>query len=252
MRIPVAALVLCASVALSAQSPDSHLAEPRLSVHTLLREDMFAAWLENDMGRLVRAERNIEAMLKGDPIRQAQKSHLLAWRAGAEYFRAVAAHEAGKPDAVRMHLGQAAAATAQAIAANEGAGVAVHAIVGGTLLVLADRLPPEQRSTAWNTAYASYSELWKLQSSIVEKLPLHHQGELLGGMAETAYRTGRSEEAGQFADRMIALLQGSPYESAARDWKANPESRAITKLTCKSCHEPGRLASRLAAISTKQ
>ena len=251
MRIHAAALVLCASVTLAAQSPDSYLAEPRLSVHTLLREDMVAAWLENDMARLARAERNIEAMLKGNPIRQAQHSHLLAWKAGAEYYRAVVAHEAGKPEAVRIHLGQAGDATAQAIAVNEGSGVAVHAIVGGTLLLLADRLPPEQRSSAWNTAYTSYSELWKQQSSIVDKLPLHHQGELLGGMAETAYRTGRSEEAGQFADRMITLLQGSPYEQAARDWKANPESRTTTKLTCKSCHEPGRLAARLASISTK-
>lgn len=251
MRIPAAALAVCASVVLSAQSADSHLADPRLTVHTLVREDIFAAWLENDMERLARGERNIEAMLQGAPIRPNQKAHLLAWKAGAQYYRAVVAHEAHQPEGFRLHFGQAGDATTQAIAANEGSGVAVHAILGGTLLLLADRLPTEQRAGAWSTAYASYSEIWKQQSSIVDKLPLHHQGELLGGMAETAYRTGRSEEADRFADRIITSLQGSPYERAARDWKAAPESRATSKLTCKSCHEPGRLTARLASMQRK-
>jgi hypothetical protein len=34
----------------------------------------------------------------------------------------------------------------------------------------------------------------------------------------------------------------------AQQWKADPASAATTKITCKNCHNPGRLASQLAAL----
>lgn len=85
--------------------------------------------------------------------------------------------------------------------------------------------------------------------AIVDKLPVHHRGELLSGLAQSAQRTGRTEESAQHVDRMLSLLQGTPYEAMAKQWKANPASAADTSLTCKNCHNPGRLASRLAALS---
>jgi hypothetical protein len=51
-----------------------------------------------------------------------------------------------------------------------------------------------------------------------------------------------------YLDRMIVLLQGTPYEAAARQWKANPATAATTSVTCKNCHNPGRLSSQLAAL----
>jgi hypothetical protein len=52
----------------------------------------------------------------------------------------------------------------------------------------------------------------------------------------------------QHLDRMITLLQGTPYEATARQWKTDPASAATTKVTCKACHNPGRLAPTLASL----
>jgi len=68
-------------------------------------------------------------------------------------------------------------------------------------------------------------------------------------MAQSAQRTGRSEEAAQFVDKMLAALPNTPYEKLAQQWKADPASAATTNLTCKGCHGPGRLSVKLAALS---
>jgi hypothetical protein len=49
-------------------------------------------------------------------------------------------------------------------------------------------------------------------------------------------------------DRMLTHLQGTPYEAMAKQWKADPSSAATTTLTCKNCHNPGRLSSQLATL----
>ena len=72
-------------------------------------------------------------------------------------------------------------------------------------------------------------------------MPVHFKGELLSGMAQSAQRTGRSDEAAQFVDKMLTVLADTPYEKMARQWKADPASAATTNLTCKNCHSPGRL-----------
>jgi len=74
------------------------------------------------------------------------------------------------------------------------------------------------------------------------------RGEVLAGMAQTAQRTGRAEEAAQFVDRLL-MMTGTPYEKTAKEWKANPASAVTTNVTCKSCHGPGRLSARIAALN---
>ena len=80
-------------------------------------------------------------------------------------------------------------------------------------------------------------------------MPVHFKGELLAGMAQSAQRTGRTEEAAQFVDRMLTMLADTPFERTARQWKADPASAATTNLTCKNCHSPGRLSAKLAALN---
>jgi hypothetical protein len=76
----------------AAQSVDPPLSETRLTVNTLLREDVFAGWMDNDLNRLQRGERNIEVLLQQRP---AERATLIAWRAGATLYRAVLAHKNG-------------------------------------------------------------------------------------------------------------------------------------------------------------
>lgn len=245
MRLLESALLAFLVVtAAAAQSADALLSETRLSVHTLLREDIFGGFLDNRLERLARAERNIEALLKERP---GERANLLAWRAGASVYRAVVAHESGSREEFARYFAQARedfAGAASLASGNDG----VAAITGGTLALFADRLPEQHRAAAWSQAYDAYAVLWKQQAGAIETLPLHFKGELLAGLTQSAQRTGRQEEAAQHLDRMLELLPNTPYEATARQWKSEPASAATTNLTCKNCHGPGRLSARLAAL----
>ncbi len=249
MRTPKSLLLMLVFVVLgapaAAQSPDPPLSDTRLTVHTLVREDLFAGFLANDMTRLSRGERNVEVLLRDRPD---QRANLLAWQGGAALYRAVLAHEAGRAaefERLYQSAGDAFAEATRLQASQDG----VPAIIGGTLSLFADRLPVAQRPTAWTQAYDAYSLLWKAQGPIVDKLPVHYRGELLGGLAQAAQRTGRTEEMGQHLDRMLTALQGTPYETTAKQWKSDPAVAAGTRLTCKNCHNPGRLAPRLEELN---
>jgi hypothetical protein len=236
-------LTLCLS-ALAAQAPEPPLAEKRLPVHTLLREDLFAAFMENDQERLARGEKNIELLLEQRP---ADRPSLLAWKASAAIYRAVRAHEAGdRAGFDRLYAsGLTLLQEARQLAPEHGS---VAAITGGVYVLFGDRLPEEKRAAAWATAYDAYRILWKQQEPVVDRLPVHLRGELLAGLAQSAQRTGRAAEMEQFLDRMLAVLKETPYEGAAREWKSNPQAAATGNLTCRSCHEPGRLADRLKGL----
>ena len=243
----VSSLVLMFVVVIAganAQSPEPPLSDTRIPVHTLVREDVFAGFMGNDMIRFARAERNIEQLLKDRPD---QRGNLLAWRGSAAMHRAVLAHEAGNSGEFLARLEAARAAFAEAAkqtSGNEG----VAAITGGTYAVFADRLPEPHRATAWTDAYSNYSLLWQQQGSMIDKLPVHHRGEVLGGLVQSAQRTGRTDEMTQHLDRMLTVMKGTPYEATAQQWKDNPASAATTKVTCKACHNPGRLSPTLAAL----
>ncbi len=245
MRVmPCLVMLFIAIGGAHAQSPEPPLTDTRLTVHTLLREDIFAGFLSNDMARFARAERNIEQLLKDRPD---QRGNLLAWKGGTALQRAVLAHEAGNNGEFITLLQVARAEFAEAAKQTSG-NDGVAAITGGSYAVFADRLPEPHRAAAWADAYSNYSLLWKQQGSAIDKLPVHHRGEVIGGLVQSAQRTGRTEEMAQHLDRMLTLLQGTPYEATAQQWKANPASAATTKVTCKACHNPGRLSSTLASL----
>jgi hypothetical protein len=228
-----------------AQSPEPPISDTRLSIHTLVREDIFAGILADDMERLTRGERNIQLLLEKRP---AAKPPLLAWKGSATLYRAVRAHETNRSDEFQKYYRQALDLFSEARQLKpEDEGVA--AITGGTYVVLADRLPKENRPAAWSQAYDSYQLLWKHQAPIVEKLPVHIRGELLGGLAQSAQRTGRTEELSQYIERILTVMRDTPYEPVARKWKANPEAAVKTSITCLTCHDSGRLAARLTALN---
>lgn len=245
MRVLTSVVLSCLALGFAhAQSPDPPLSDTRLTVHTLVREDIFAGFMANDMVRFARGERNVEQLLKDRPD---QRGNLLAWRGTTLMHRAVLAHEAGNSAEFSRYFDAARAAFAEAAqqpSGNDGAA----AVTGGTYAVFADRLPESHRAAAWADAYTAFSLLWKQQGSIIDKLPVHHRGEVLGGLVMSAQRTGRTEEMTQYLDRMITLLQGTPYEATARQWRAEPASAATTRVTCKACHNPGRLSSTLASM----
>ena len=231
----------------AAQSPEPPLSDSRLSIHTLVREDIFAGFLAGDMERFSRGERNIQTLLEKRPT---AKPDLLAWKGLAALYRAVLAHENNRGDEFQSNYRAALDLFSQARQLGpENAGVA--AVTGGTYVLFGDRLPKENRAAAWLEAYDSYQILWKQQAPIVDKLPVHIRGELLGGLAQSAQRSGRTQEAAQYIDKILELMRDTPYERVARKWKKNPETAAGSSITCLSCHESGRLAARMAALNDK-
>jgi len=245
-RFRVAFVMLAAAVAATAaQSPEPPLTDTRLTVHTLLREDVFAGFLSSDMTRFERAARNAAALLEQRP---GERGNLLAWQGGMRLYRAVRANEAGRPQESERLYGEAREFFAAANRTQSG-NEAVPAIVGGSLVLFADRLPPEQRASAWSQAYDAYATLWKAQAPAVDKIPVHFRGELLAGLAQSAQRTGRADESAQWVEKMLVLLQNTPYEATARKWKEEPQSAATSTVACKSCHEPGRLAPTISRLN---
>jgi hypothetical protein len=237
-------LVVLVTVA-AAQTPQSPLSDTRLTVHTLLREDIFSGFLADDMDHFSRGEKNIQLLMEQRP---GQKANLLAWKGGAALYRAVRANENNRADECRRYYREALDAFAEAATFNSG-NDGVAAITGGSFVVLADRLPKEYRAASWSTAYDSYLALYKLQAGIIDRLPVHLRGEALAGLTQAAQRTGRKEETAQYLDKMLAVMRDTPYESMAKKWKANPEIAANTGLTCMNCHDEGRLAARLNYIN---
>lgn len=236
-------LIAFVSVA-AAQSPQTPLSDSRISVNTLLREDLFSGFLADDMERLSRGEKNAQLLLEQRP---SEKPITLAWCALAKMYRAVRANEHNQPDEFQKYYRQSVDLFDQAEKLGPG-NPGVAAIHGGTYLVLADRLPKEYRAAAWSQAYDSYKLLWKYQSGAVAQLPVHLRGELLAGLAQSAQRTGHTEEQTQFVDKILAVLGNTPYEQAAKQWKSHPESAATTSLACMTCHDAGRLAARVASL----
>ena len=237
--------LLAASAAIPAQTPEPPLDNTALAVHTLLREDIFAGFLQNDLVRLARAEKNVELLLKSRP---AERASLLAWQGTIALTRAVHASEANAQQDFTRSYRRATDLFAEAMrdgAENPG----VWAIVGGSNASLADRLPQTERKAAWEQGYGAYAQLWRMQSAIVSKLPLHHRGELLTGLAQTAQRSGRVVEAEGYLDQIVTTLADTPYGTLAQDWKSNPASRAKGNLTCRTCHAPGTLAARVAEVA---
>jgi tetratricopeptide (TPR) repeat protein len=241
-------LVTVAIVAMAqSPAPDPPLSDTRLSVHTLVREDIFAGFLKDDMTRFTRGEKNVDLLLEKRP---GAKHDLLAWKAGAAYYRAVVAYENKRNDEFQKYYTQALDLFNQATQAGAD-NFGVHAIRGGTNVVFADRLPKELRAAAWAQAYESYQILWKVQGQMVEKLPLHLRGELLGGLAQSAQRTGRTEEMQQHLDKILALLPDTAYAPVAKKMKEDPKFAATSSVTCMSCHDSGRLNARQTALSSK-
>ena len=244
-RIAIVALFVTVAMA---QSPEPPLSDTRLTVHTLVREDIFAGFLTDDMDRFSRGEKNIQTLLEKRP---SSKSDLLAWKASATVYRAVRAYEANKKDEFQQKYREALDLFTQARQAGPNNG-GVSAITGGTYALFSDRLPKEYREAAWAQAYDSYQALWKEQGSMVENLPVHLKGELLAGLAASAMRTGRTEEAARHLDKIIAVLPNTPYEPVAKKWKENPKAAMDTSITCMTCHDSGRLASRLTSLNNKK
>ena len=137
------------------QSPEPPLSETRLSISTLVREDVFAGWRANDMERYARAEKNIDLLLEQRP---AERAELLAWKGGTKLYRAVLALESGEAEEFERLYQESLDLFAEARKLKP-QHPAVAAVVGGSYVLFGDRLPEKYRPDAWSLSYDSYQIL---------------------------------------------------------------------------------------------
>jgi hypothetical protein len=240
----VAALCLGAA---GQSSPPSPLTDTRLSIHTLVREDVFAGVLDNDMERLALGEKKIDILLEKRP---GDKPGLLVWKASIILFLGVLALEANRTDEFEQKYARAITMLAEAKKLGP-RDFGVDAATAGMFVMLADRLPEKLRGEAWSRAYDSYRTLWNVQSGTLKVLPLHLRGELLGGLAQSAQRTGRTDELKDYLKQIVDVLPDTAYARVAKEWQADPKVATTKRISCLSCHAPGRLAARQAALDKK-
>ena len=214
MRSILVGSLLCSILASPAlaQAPEPPLDDTRLTIHTLVREDVFAGWRSDNQQRLERAEKNIERLLTSRP---AERADLLAWKGGIAVYRAANALESEDQDAFEKYYQTAQELFAAAKQANPNSG-GVMSIAGGSYAQFADQLPEPLRTQAWQASYESFRRLEKQQSEFIDKLPTHMRGELLAGLAQSSLRTGRVEQYNEYLDKIIEMLPQTAYSRAAR------------------------------------
>ena len=206
---------------------------------TWVREDLFAGFLDNNMERFAKGQQKTDEIIAANP----KAGDALAWRAGAELYLAVRASEAGDKAKFTemMKKSQATFETASAVVAQiPQYAEALHAIRGGSYALFADRLPEPYRREGWIQMRADFAALREAQKAVFTKMPAHHQGEVLGGMAQAALRLGHTEEAKALLGEIVTTLPDSPYAPFAKRALTNLDAKA--KVTCLSCHDGGRLA----------
>ncbi|MBK5291508.1 MAG: hypothetical protein JJE04_07535 [Acidobacteriia bacterium] len=216
----------------------------KLSIHTWVREDIFAGWMANDLDRFEKGVAKLDRELNARP----DSAPAMAWRAGGELYQAVRAHEAGNAAEFQTRYAKATELfnRAYALAPKDDG---VLAVTAGSHLLFADRLPAPRTADAWKVANTRFTELADSQAQMIDKLPLHMRGELLSGVAMSAQRTGDMARANTWLAKIVKDLPGTPYETRAQKWIEKPELAAKSSLACQTCHDPGRLKNRLAAAA---
>ncbi len=168
---------------------------------------------------------------------------VLAWRGLAETTKAVWVLEAGDREAFAR--GYALGMTywdEYRRAAKGDLAVYPEIFEGGTLVVLADRLPEGLRRGAWERTYQAYKRLNAMEQPRLDELAMHMKGEIIAGLAVATQRTGRDGELAAALTRVQEMLPKTPYAAVAKKWAEHQVSRTKVRLACISCHESSRLA----------
>lgn len=213
------------------------LAQPEgVRVSTWVREDLFAGFLTDDQESLQAGIKKLDAILAGQP----ENISALAWRASIDYYRAVRAHEQG--DRAKFErLYQQSMDAFRNLYETAPQEISVLAVTSGATSMFAGRFPEPQRTESFQLSRDRFEALARAQSEFFEKMPAHHRGEVLAGLAQAEEHLGNRAKSREHLTRIVNTLGGTPYELPARKWLDDSGASGSTRVTCLSCHEPGRL-----------
>ena len=241
---PKGLLACILAIYAGAQSAENLVKPQQISIHTWVREDIFAGLVARDTVAFERGVRKLDRFLLDNP----NDANGLAWKVEVYGYRMRADREAGDDAAYQRDRAEAQDYGTRALALRKPDEVGPWVIIGGMQIFNA-----RYAATAGDSA-ALYTEgldlLGKAQEAqrpIWDQLPAHMRGELWSEMAFAYDQLGEQEKRKQIATAMIAKLQGSPYEARGRRW-LKLEKLSYSETACISCHEPGRLQTTLARL----
>ena len=209
-----------------------------IPIHTWVREDIFAGFVDDDFARYQRGEQKVLEYLAETPDR----ADALAWMSGGKLYRAGRAFRDGKAAEGDVLVREATDMMDKATAVSPD-NFGMHATIGGSIVQLANKLPERHYTPLMHRARTHFAKLYSVQAKAVPQLPLHIKGELLAGVAETEFRVGDRARATDLLHQIVKELPDTGYARNAALWLESPEKiTRDTKLVCQSCHEPGRLS----------
>lgn len=208
-----------------------------ISIHTWVREDLFAGWIANDLDSFERGVRKVDLYLNDHPDDPGG----LSWRCLILAYQMRQALAAGD-NAAYHRLLAAAKEVRQKTFAGDPQDPSPYIIVGSSLVRLASSAPDEDRAWMYRDGRELLNKVPGLQKDYFDTLPPHMRGELWSQIAFASDRLGDKAERDRVISEMLAKLPGSPYETRARHWQKLPNLKSEGDYTCLSCHDPGRLA----------
>lgn len=238
MRAVLFSLLLLTGSAIAADAP----AKPAgITVHTWVREDLFAGVMVDDRDAVERGSKKLDAVLAANPDDAVAKS----WRVLELVTRAAWADQKNDPASSKSWMEKAMALRAT-IADSKDLGV--QTVLGGSLLFYAAKSPAQATDTMYRDGREHLIRVRKAQEAYLPKMPPHFSGELLSQLAFASDRLADQESKAKYIAEMKQYLAGTAYERRADKWQTTA-IKDWAGAQCISCHEPGRLTNVLKAKS---
>ena len=226
-------LALALPVLASADSLDK---PEKLTIHTWVREDIFAGWIARDANALARGAAKLERFLAANPTNE----NALAWKYLIEIYDMRRAQEA-KDTAAYDRAMAAAAKVRSSIWDGRSPQAGPHIIVGSMLVSGAYWAREADKAWMYRDGRELLRKVPELQKGAFDTLPPHMRGELWSSIAFASDRLGDKAERDRYTELMLTQLKGSLYEKRAERWQKLPALTSEIDNMCISCHEPGRL-----------
>jgi hypothetical protein len=224
------------------------LAKPdKMTIHTWVREDIFAGWMAYDGARLENGLRKVERYLQDRP----NDANALAWKYLALTYRMREARKKGDDEAYRRHLAEAKDVHKQALG-KETKDAGPYIIIGGSLVFGALFVPDQDKEWMYRDGRELLRKVPVLQAQYFDTLPAHMRGELWSLLAFASDRLGDKQERDKYITEMMTKLAGTPYEGRAKRWQNQASLTSEVDNMCITCHEQGRLAAVQAKLNASK
>lgn len=243
MRHCLLAIALLIPAALLAED----LAKPdKITIHTWVREDIFAGWMAKDDAVFERGVQKLHHYLAANP----SDVNAIAWTYLENNYRMRKAAVAGDLAEYSKLLAKGKQIREKALASDP-KDTGPWIIIGSSLIMGAYYAPDSEKKWMYSDGRELLRKVLVLQEKIFDRLPPHMRGELWSLMIYASDRLGDKAERDRLTDLMLTRLAGSPYESRAKRWQKLPEIKSEIDNMCISCHDPGRLAPTLARLKAQ-